>query len=245
MGSKMQDRIWLLRIALISAIVGIAVYIHGRLDSTVIRRFAGISYGHVESLWGSQWLGIPTAQNPNDAWIIQEIISEVTPDYIVEAGTARGGSAVLWATILRHVNPDGKVITIDIEDSSAEAKKLDISQRMITFMLGSSTNPKIVAEISERVKGKKTLVILDSDHHKEHVLNEMKSYGPLVNVGGYLIVQDSNINGHPVYPTFGPGPMEAIDAFLASNSDFQPDAGREHFLYLTNPRGYLKRIKSQ
>src|SRR6266480_3307353 len=243
MDSKMQDRIWWLRIALISAVVGLAVYIHGRLDSTVIRRFAGISYGHAESLWGSQWLGIPTAQNPNDAWIIQEVISDVKPDYIVEAGTARGGSAVLWATILSHVNPDGKVITIDIEDSSAQAKKLDISQRMITFMLGSSTDPKIVAKISERVKGKKTLVILDSDHHREHVLNEIKSYAPLVNVGGYLIVQDSNINGHPVYPSFGPGPMEAIETFLASNSDFHSDAGRENFLYVTMTRGYLKRLK--
>jgi cephalosporin hydroxylase len=243
MDTKKQERIWWLRITLVSAIIGLAVYIHGRLDSTVIRRFAVISYGHAESLWGSQWLGIPTAQNPNDAWIIQEIISNVKPDYIVEAGTAKGGSAVLWATILHHVNPEGKVITIDIEDNSTEAKKLDISQRMITFMLGSSTDPRIVTEIAERVKGKKTLVILDSDHHKEHVLNEMKSYGSLVNIGGYLIVQDSNINGHPVYPSYGPGPMEAIEAFLASNNDFQPDAGREHFLYLTNPRGYLKRIK--
>jgi cephalosporin hydroxylase len=241
--SKMQDLKWSLRIGLSSAIVCIAVYIHGDLDRTVIRRFAGISYGHAESLWGSYWLRIPTAQNPNDAWIIQEIISDVTPDYIVEAGTARGGSAVLWATILRQVNPNGKVITIDIEDRSSEAKKLDISREMITFVIGSSTDPKIVAEISQRVEGRNTLVILDSDHRKEHVLNEMKSYAHLVNVGGYLIVQDSNINGHPVYPAFGPGPMEAIAEFLASNSDFQPDAGREHFLYLTNPRGYLKRIK--
>jgi hypothetical protein len=55
----------------------------------------------------TQWLGVPTAQNPNDAWIHQEIIARVKPDFIVEAGTWNGGSAGLWAMILQQVNPAG------------------------------------------------------------------------------------------------------------------------------------------
>ncbi len=46
----------------------------------------------------NKWFGIPTQQNPNDVWIIQEIISETKPDFIVETGTAWGGSALLWPT---------------------------------------------------------------------------------------------------------------------------------------------------
>src|SRR6266576_6535356 len=188
----MNDRIWILRTALISAVIGLGVYIHGRTDTVVIERFHKLSYDDAETLWRNQWLGIPTQQNPNDAWIIQEIIAEVKPDYIVEAGTFKGGSAVMWATILHEINPNGRVITIDIEDKSAEARKLDLAQKMITFMIGSSTDPTIVSGITERVKGRKTVVVLDSDHHRDHVLKEMENYSPLVNVGSYLIVQDSD-----------------------------------------------------
>ncbi len=238
----MKNRAWLVRTILIAGYVSFGVHLYGIKQSTVIERFHQLSYADQNTFWRNQWLGIPTLQNPNDAWIIQEIISEVKPDYIIEAGTHFGGSAVMWATILREINPNGRVITIDIEDKSVQAKKMDISKKMITFLLGSSTDPKIVSEIVEQVKGKKAVVILDSAHEKDHVLKEMESYGPVVNPGSYLIVQDSDINGHPVFPKAGPGPMEAIEAFLASNHNFQPDADRERLLFTTNPRGYLKRV---
>jgi cephalosporin hydroxylase len=243
----MNNRIWIIRTVLISAIVGLAVYIHGRSESTVIERFHKISYWDHRTFWENHWMGVPALQNANDAWIIQEIISETKPDFIVEAGTFFGGSALLWASVLHEVNPGGKVITLDIENKSTEARKFAIAKQMITFIIGSSTDPKVVDEISREVKGKKVLVILDSDHHRDHVLKELKSYSPLVQVGGYLVVQDSNINGHPVYITDedekGPGPYEAIEAFLAGDDHFQPDLNRERMIYTTNPHGYLKRVK--
>ena len=45
---------------------------------------------------------------------LDKVIAEIKPDLIIEAGTYKGGSAVLWAIILEHINPDGRVITIDI-----------------------------------------------------------------------------------------------------------------------------------
>ena len=242
----MSNRNWIIRTVLISAVVGMAVYVHGRSDQVVKDRFHRLSYADKNTFWRNQWFGIQTLQNPNDAWIIQEIISEIKPDYIVEAGTFMGGSALMWASILREVNPNGRVITIDIEDKSAEAKKRDIAQKMITFKIGSSIDPQIVSEIGRQVQGKKVVVILDSNHSRDHVLKEMQSYSPLVNVGSYLIVQDSDINGHPIYITegegHGPGPMEAIEAFLPSQQNFKVDSDRERLLYTTNPRGYLKRL---
>ena len=135
------------------------------------------------------------------------------------------------------------MITIDIHDSAHRARRLEVVQKMVTFVIGSSTDPKIVAEIAEQTKGKRVLVILDSDHRKDHVLKELESYAPLVNVGGYIVVQDSNINGHPVWSDFGPGPMEAIQDFLKSRKDFESDLDRERLHYTTNPQGYLKRVK--
>jgi len=85
-------------------------------------------------------------------------------------------------------------------------------------------------------------VSLDSDHHKENVLNELKLYSGLVTPGNYLVVEDTDINGHPVLPSFGPGPMEAVEEFLKSNSDFIQDRSREKFGVTQFPGGWLKKV---
>jgi cephalosporin hydroxylase len=195
------------------------------------------------TVFQNQWLGVKTLQNPNDMWITQEILFEVKPDFLVEAGTYQGGSAALWAMILEQINPDARVITIDIEDRTAEARKLDVFRRKVDFLLGSSTDPEIVAEVERRTKGKKVVVLLDSAHDKDHVLNELRAYSPLVGVGSYLIVQDTIVNGHPVWPKYGPGPYEAVEEFLATDDRFEPDLTRERLLVTLCPRGYLKRIR--
>lgn len=208
----------------------------------LIRDFHILSYSSLN--WASsQWLGITTEQNPNDVWAIQELIVDVKPDYFVEAGTFKGGSAALWATILAQVNPDARVITIDIVDKAQDARKLQVVKDKVDFLVGSSTAPEIVAEVTRRVKGKRVMVMLDSDHSKDHVLGELKAYSPLVPVGSYLIVQDTNVNGRPVLPEFGPGPGEAVDEFLRDNRDFVVDRRPERFLFTMHPGGYLKRVR--
>jgi cephalosporin hydroxylase len=211
-------------------------------DKEVIERFYHLYYA--PSVWhDAKWLGIETWQNPNDAWIHQEIIVETKPDFIIECGTHKGGSALLWAMILQQVNPAGRVITIDIEDLSGPARKSPLWAERIGHFIGSSTDPKIVAEIAQRVRGKKVLVILDSNHEKAHVLAELRLYSPLVQVGGYLIVQDTVLHGHPLAKEFPEGPMEAVKEFLASTRDFEVDAKRERYIVTFHPQGYLKRVR--
>jgi cephalosporin hydroxylase len=192
----------------------------------------------------NKWLGVRTLQNPMDVWIIQEIIVETKPDFVIETGTFFGGSALLWATILREVNPDGRVITIDIEDHTDEVKNLPLWKEKVEFLLGSSVAPEIIGAVRKRVEGKKVIIILDSDHHKDHVLKELFAYSPLIQVGGYMIVQDTNLSGHPVRQVTwsGPGPMEAVEKFLAVDKHFVSDEDRERLLLTFCPRGFLKRV---
>ena len=140
-----------------------------------------------------RFLGIKTWQNPFDVWVTQEIISETKPEVIVETGTFRGGSSLMWAMYLDQVSPGGRVITIDVQDKRRpQAKEHPLAER-IDFLLGSSTAPEIVAEVKKRVAGKRVLFILDSLHTKDHVADELAAYAELVPAGGYVIVQDTAV----------------------------------------------------
>lgn len=185
---------------------------------------------------GLRWFGVPIQKNPMDLLVYEQIVYDVKPDVVVECGTYRGGSALFLAHMMDALGK-GRVITIDIE------KYPNLPQHpRISYLLGSSTAPEIVERVKTSVKpGEIVMVLLDSDHTMQHVLNELRLYHPLVTPGSYLVVEDTHMNGHPILPKSGPGPMEAAEQFLKENSDFAVDATRERLMLTFNPRGYLKR----
>ena len=132
----------------------------------------------------------------------------------------------------------GRVITVDVDD---DAKANRPRHPRITYVSGSSTDPAIVGAVHGMVGGARAMVVLDSDHKAAHVYDEIVAYAPLVHAGDYLIVEDTNVNGHPTFPEFGPGPMEAVTKFLEENRDFEVDRRCERFLMTLNPSGYLRR----
>lgn len=133
------------------------------------------------------------------------------------------------------------MLTIDIEDRLDRARQILWFDQLVETLTGSTTDPGIVAEVTARAAGRKTLVILDSDHTKSHVTAELDAYAPLVSEGSYLIVQDGAVNGHPVEPSFGPGPYEAVADCLARDDRFEVDTSRERMLFTFNPNGFLRR----
>lgn len=182
------------------------------------------------------WCGIETLKTPSDLWICQEMLWELRPSLIVECGTNMGGSALYLAQICDAIG-HGRVVSIDILHRDGRPQ-----HPRITYLLGSSVHPDVVAQVRSMVApGDTVLVILDSDHRADHVLAECRTYGPLVTPGSYLIVEDTNLNGHPVLPEHGPGPAEAVAQFLREAPEFSPDHSREKFLVSFNPGGFLRR----
>ena len=214
-------------------------------DDWVIRRFTQIYWERKIGAPSNPvyWLGISSVQNPADNWVIQEIIYEVKPDFIIETGTYQGGTTLFYAAVLAQANPEGKIITVDIADYSGQAAERSLWRERVEQMTGSSIDPGIVRSIAEKVKGKKVIVTLDSDHSKEHVLRELELYAPLVSPGSYLVVQDTFYGGNPVTTESGEDPMAAVREFLKNHPEFSADREREKFLLTFYPSGYLKRVQ--
>jgi len=209
-----------------------------------IDKFHKLYYDNGKKTWGNTfYFGISTYKLPLDLWIYQEIIYKIKPDVIIESGTYKGGSSFYLAHLCDAIGR-GNIITIDNLDYKQRVDKKVLEHKRIRFIKGSSLDKETISQIKKILKPQsKVLVILDSDHKKEHVLKELRIYSKFVTKGSYLILEDTNINGHPVYKKFGPGPMEALRLFLKENKKFKSDKNMEKFLVTFNPKGYLLKIK--
>ena len=182
--------------------------------------------------------GVRTLKLPLDMWNYQEIIVERRIEWVLETGTRHGGSALFFADLLAARGASGLVISIDVEHESLQIT----GHPRLRLLMGDSASPLMVAQVARMLPKPRAplFVILDSDHRKAHVLRELEAYVPLMQAGDYLVVEDSCVNGHPVRPEFGPGPMEAIEEFLQLHPGvLAGDPARESKFGCTfAPRGY-------
>jgi cephalosporin hydroxylase len=202
-------------------------------------------------LWS--WLGMPIIQLPADIVALQEVVWSSKPDIIVETGVARGGSLVFFASMLTLIG-QGKVIGVDIDIRAHNRDAIESHSlaNRIVLIEGSSISAETVNRVKKHIpENAKVMVVLDSDHSRQHVLQELEVYAPLVSEGHYLIVADT-ILGHfteeqtPIarskvwYP--GNEPYSALCDFLKNNTDFEPEPEiNGKLIVASSPGGYLRR----
>lgn len=203
--------------------------------------FHRLYYEGYESTWEqTYWMGVKILKCPFDLWVYQEILWSQKPDVVVETGTAHGGSA-LWFADMLDILGHGQVVSIDV--CGEETFPNRPGRPRIRYMKGSSTGEKIVNELHTLYHDMNVLVVLDSAHDADHVYSELQMYHRLIPVGGYLIVEDSNVHGHPVATDHPPGPFEAVERWLPEHPEFEIDASCEKFRFTFNPHGYLRRVR--
>ena len=200
-----------------------------------------------------RWLGLPIIQMPTDVVVMQELIWEHRPQVIIETGIARGGSVILFASLLQLIG-DGTVVAIDIDIRPHNRRAIETHPlgHRVHLIEGSSTDPSIVAEVAARAAGsERVMVVLDSNHTQAHVQEELRQYGPMVTLGQYLVVADTIVEHLPPQThrprPWGPGdnPKTALDNYLADCDRFVVDEEVNGKLLMSStPRGYLRCVRS-
>lgn len=216
--------------------------------------FQAISRLWVKTGWAGKysynfkWMGRPIIQLPEDLLVVQEVIHKVQPEVIIETGLAHGGSSVFYASLM-EIMGRGRVISIDIEirphnRAAIEAHPL---KKRITLIERSSVAPETIEEVRKLVSpGEKVMVVLDSNHTREHVRRELELYGPLVTRGSYIVAADGIMEdlddvpgGKPEWT--GDNPKAAVLEFLAAHPEFELDPEPTRLGVTYWPDSFLRR----
>ena len=178
-------------------------------------------------VYGFTWLGRPILQLPEDMVRMQEVVYRVKPDVIIETGVAHGGSLTFYAGLCRAMGC-GRVIGIDVEIRPHNREAIEAHELfdLIDLVEGSSVAPETVEQVRSLVLGESALVILDSNHTRDHVLRELEAYSGFVGRDSYLVVADGGIMtaaaGAPLARDDWDwnNPISAIEEFLKTHDEF-------------------------
>ena len=211
-----------------------------------------IESNKVKYSYNFSWMGRPIIAYPQDMIAMQEIIWDIKPDLIIEAGIAHGGSLVYYASLLELIGNDGFVLGLDIDIRKHNREFIESHPmfKRIKMIEGDSTSIDIANQVYEFAKNKKRIIVcLDSNHTHEHVLRELQLYAHLTSIDSYCIVFDTIVEdlpadympgGRPWNP--GNNPKTAVLDFLKENENFEIDKNIDNKILISvAPDGYLKR----
>jgi cephalosporin hydroxylase len=235
-----------------------------RLDLYGKEAFELISDLWLKTSWNQKysytftWLGRPIIQHPEDLVRLQEAIVTLRPDVIIETGVAHGGSLIFYASLLKAMGHEGRVVGIDIEIRPQNRRAIESHDLAggITLIEGNSVAPEIVERARALVRpGDRVMVILDSDHTKAHVARELEAYAPLVSPGSYLVATDGIMGLVHDTPRGKPewvrdNPTQAASEFAARHPDFVLEEPKWQFneseldrAITAWPGAWLKRVR--
>jgi cephalosporin hydroxylase len=192
------------------------------------------AFWHTQAWRGTTWFGVPVPRAATDLIAYQEIIAGVRPDVIVETGAGDGGRAWFLASMC-DLAGHGRVLSIGATDAPAHPR--------ITHVRGQPLDDEVVRRVGELVAGDRSVVVLGSTASRAQTSAEFAAYQELVPAGSYVIVENTIVNGHPVWPEFGPGPLEAVKEIIRQNGDFAVDPTMEKQVLTFNRMGFLKRLR--
>jgi cephalosporin hydroxylase/GT2 family glycosyltransferase len=199
----------------------------------------------IESVWDHQawrdatWLGYPVNRYPTDLHVYQELLAKLRPEVVVLVGEDRGlGGRALWAASICDQLGHGRVAAVGGNAASERP-----SHPRITYIGGVPESPEAAAEVAKLAPEAPDALVILGLGATPRVVAAFERYAPMVPVGGYVVVENTVVNGRPARPGFAPGPYEAVESVLGRGGDFVPDPAGERYTVTFNRNGYLKRVR--
>ena len=202
---------------------------------------------HRRELWKVlRWKGIPLLQFADDLAAWAECVHESRAQAVVETGAYNGGGLAFFSTIMAEV-PGSVVVGVDIDTSAARRNLQAAGIKGVVMIDGSSSTPAVLEAVRTACRGKRVMVVLDSDHSADHVEKELHLLCDLVSPGSFLVCMDgiiADLADCPDHPASmrSDNPETAIRKFLSVRKDFERDPGKNRFGKSQAPGGYLKRL---
>jgi cephalosporin hydroxylase len=202
-----------------------------------------LRWAFTEAVWQNlpwrhtTWLGEPIHTAPTDLLAYQEILSRVRPDWVVEIGASDEGRAQFLASICVLIG-HGQVLSLRNPDAPEPAPHTRLHS-----CTGPPLEPATRRQVHELVGTGNAVVLLGACTDRATTAQQFEAYADLVGVGSYVVVTDTVVNGRPVWPSFGPGPFEAIKQILNFHEEFVPDPAMEKYALSFNPGGFLRRVR--
>jgi cephalosporin hydroxylase len=201
----------------------------------------------IEAVWDHQawrnatWLGHRVNRYPADLHVYQELLATLRPGVVVVSGDddGLGGRALFLASVCDQLG-QGRVVAVGEGDASARS-----DHARVTHLVGAPESPGVADQVATLAPpGPPNGLVILGLGATDRVVAAFERYAPLVPVGGYVVVENTVVNGRPAAPGFGPGPFEAVAAVLGRSGDFVPDAAGERYTLTFNRNGYLRRVRA-
>jgi cephalosporin hydroxylase len=190
-------------------------------------------YRYIRGRNEPRWRGVQVVKFPSDMILYAQVIQKRKPDFIIETGSAYGGSALFFGDML-ELNGNGQVISIDVSD---EHRHKFPKHPRVTYVKGSSVSASIIDYVKSTVGSGSVMVVLDSDHSTRHVTKELEAYSPIVTKGQYLVVEDCWTKRDKPYK-----PWYSVEEFLKTHPEYRRFNLEKQFMFAVTRDGWLRKI---
>jgi len=169
----------------------------------------------LDFVWSFSYLGksISPLQIRSEIASLLRMVSQIHPRYVLEIGTANGGTLFLFARI---ASSDATLISADLprgkfgggypESMAQLFRSFGKEGQVIHLLRADSHNPSTLSKVKDLLAGNALdLLFIDGDHTYEGVKKDYELYSPIVRKGGLVAFHDicegpaENVGGVPVF----------------------------------------------
>jgi predicted O-methyltransferase YrrM len=142
-------------------------------------------------LGSNGWYRVRSLQILSEITALAREVELLQPKVILEIGTARGGTALIWAHLAQE-----RLVTCDVLDKRGFSDLVRAfpppgSACDVSVLIGDSHAPEFLETVKQTLDGDPVdFLFIDGDHTEQGVAQDYETYRPLVRPGGLVALHD-------------------------------------------------------